>query len=176
MMKEDNFDQYVRAQFASEAAAPPSHVETAIFNELAAGARRTKLYRLGLGVLIVGIGSAGFFLNQESVTTAIPVQQSPVQVEEVQQVKAQEVEVAASDEQTIGDGTETAVSTVQPRFEEEEAKIANELFETERPQRMERAGAKSMNELGTEPSSQAPALQVESVETWVMPANVTVKE
>ena len=173
MMKKEDFDQYVRAQFASEAAAPPSHVETAVFNELAAGARRTKLIQLGLGVLVAGACSVGFYLNQESASTATPVQQPSAQVEEV---KVQEVEVVVLDEQIAGDATETVVSTDQPVAAGKATEIADELFETERPERMERAGAKSMNELDAERSSQAPALQIESAETWVMPANVKVKE
>lgn len=173
MMKEGNFDAYVQAQFADEAVVPPSHVETAVFNELAAGARRTKLRRLGLGVLTVGICSAGFYLNQDSGSIAIPVEEQPVQVQDLQEM--QEVEVAALDEQTTWDGPEIVVSTAQTEFVQEE-EILDPLFETQPPLRMEEAGIKPMNALDRGPSIQTPALQIETSETWVMPANVTVKE
>jgi len=181
MMKEEKFDQYVRAQFASDAVIPPSHVESAVFKEVAAGARRTKLNRLGLGALIVGVCGATLFLTQEPETAVIPVQDTPAQVVDVQKIESP---VVAAAEKQVRD--ENTSGSEAPRVDSPEvqapAVINSWVTETEahseqgRPDRMERAESKSAHPLGTAGTSDSPALQVESAETWVMPANVTVKD
>lgn len=196
MTKEEQFDQYIQAQFQGESAVPPSRVEEAVFSELAAAQGRQRRGRIGLGMLAVGICTVATMWLSETLETpespetpetpetsqAIPAA-SPENSQAVLTMEthaeatsahaALEVpEVAeASAPGRVGDAEETST----PRATGEIRPVGQEIAGP-RPGHLEPTAARGAAPVAIDPADQQPELKLEQTETWVMPANVKVKE
>jgi hypothetical protein len=169
-METEKFDQYFRTQFENETVAPPAALEEAVFDSLAAGAKKRRgAAAVTLG-LVVTAAAAALWMNAPA--PAQPEGQEPLPNEAFVPATSEPASaIEKSAPATVAAAQVPAGSIVAAPSE---MPAPTTVLSTE-PEAMNEVNSRALSGVKLQDSAQ-PELQQLQGEKWVLPATVKVND
>lgn len=177
-MKAEEFDQYVRAQFQGDAAAPPAGMEQAVFAAVAAERTGRRRAWSAAALLMAAAAGTALWLTAPEPAASLPVQDAPVEsVAPVQDEAVASPDAFDRAEPSIVEEAPAAAEATETQTPSSEARtaMAQPTHEPE-PEILEPVASRGVASLSTDEKVGAAELQQKERETWVLPAVVKVND